>query len=732
MFATKGGAVGGRPVLRAQQAPLALVFCLFLVAPTAEAAEAAEAAEEAQTLPPVLVTAERLPGVAERTPVSVGVVSKEEIERKGIYQLNDLVGVVAGVAVPNGYSNMPQAVGIRGVGVSQPAMAQAVGIYVDDVPLLRGYATALWDLPDVVRYEVLRGPQGTLYGQNSTAGAVKLVSADPDQIDSSWISAGLGNLGQREVRGLFAGHLQPGVSASLAFSHRAHDGFAYNAVRGEDINKLEATQFRTKLKVEMGSAARVTFAVDGLLDRSDTNTINFPLNHPDAAPRVSYTSSDAGAFERRAGGVSATFEWDMSPTTKLRSITAYRGYTDDPTVADWGGLEVTRYAISQQVRQRTFSQEVQLLHRGATVDVVAGALLLRDRFDFNRHSTAFPVTASSPSYSKARTNQEMDDVGLYAQGHFRWTERLAATAGLRAYRTKQEASNAFWRTDAQFVPTQQVYDAPSLHTSESGLLPRIGLDFTFSPTTFAYASIAKGEKFAGFNRAAESALSAQMPAHPEKVTTYEVGAKLRSQPHRFSLRAAAFYNDYEDYLASLNNTTINGVVVPDAVFLNAGKARTYGLDLEAELGFTRALSATASVEWLKSKFRDFANPTGGTTSDYTGHELPYAPRWSAALGLKSRFAARGGSVGGDVWLQFVDRQYVDAANTEALRVPRQTYVNLALVYTQDNGPWQVSFRVRNATDRTYALARNRIPFLGIDTAYYNAPRTFMLNVRYEL
>jgi iron complex outermembrane recepter protein len=726
MFATKDGFLGGRPDVRQRQVPLALATCLILVT------AAARAADEAQTLPPVLVTAERMPGVAEKTPVSMGVVSKEDIERKGIFQLNDLVGVVAGVSVPNGYSNMPQAVGIRGVGVSQPAMAQAVGIYLDDVPLLRGYGTALWDLPDVVRFEVLRGPQGTLYGQSSTAGAVKLVSADPDQIDGSWISAGIGNLGQREVRGLFAGRLQPGVSASLAMSHRANDGFAYNATRGKDINKLEATQFRSKLKLELGSAARVTFAVDGLLDRSDTNTINYPLNHPAAAPRVSYTSSDAGAFERKAGGVSATAEWDLGTATTLRSITAYRGYTDDPTVADWGGLETTRYALSQQVRQRTFSQELQLTHRGDSADLVTGALLLRDRFYFNRYTTSFPLAATTPSYSHAKTNQEMEDIGVYAQGHFRWTERLAATAGLRAYRTQQDAANTFWRTDAQFVPTQLVYDAPSLRTSESGLLPRIGLDYTLSPTTFTYASIAKGEKFAGFNRAAESALSAQVAAHPEKVTTYEVGTKLRSSPDRFSLSAAVFYNDYQDYLASLTNTTVNGTLVPDNVFLNAGKARTWGLDLEAQQGFTPWLSATASVEWLKSQFRDFANPTGAAASNYTGHELPYAPRWSAALGLKSHLTAPGGSVSADSWLQFIDRQYVDAANTEALRVPRQTYLNLALVYTQDNGPWQISFRVRNATDRTYALARNRIPPLGIDAAYYNAPRTFMLNVRYEL
>jgi iron complex outermembrane receptor protein len=689
-------------------------------------------AEIGQSLPPVLVTAERLPGPADKMPVSVAVIVQEDIEKKGIFQLNDLVGIVAGMAVPNGYSNMPQTVGLRGVGVSQPAMAQAVGIYVDEVPLLRGYATALWDLPDVVRYEVLRGPQGTLYGQSSTAGAVKLVSADPDQIAGSWVSLGAGNLGQREARGLFAGKLRPDLSASLAISRRTNGGFAYNATLNEDINKLDVTQFRAKVKVVAGAAAHITFAVDGLLDRSDTNTINYPLNHVGAAPRVSFTGSDAGAFRRKAGGASATAEWDVATSTRLRSITAYRGYTDDPTVAEWSGLEVSRYTLSQQVRQRTFSQELQLVRRGRDLDLVAGVMLLNDRFYFNRYVASFPVAAQSPGYTQALTNQQTQDTGVYAQGHWRLTEQLSATLGLRAYRTKQKAANAFWRTNAQFLPTQQVYNAPDLHTRESGLLPRLGLDYTISSSTLAYASVARGEKFAGFNRAAESLTSAGVAAHPEKVTTYEAGVKLRSTPQRLNLSAAVFYNDFKDYLASLNNTTVNGVLVTDSVFLNAARARTYGLDLEAEQGLTSAISATGSLEWLRSSFRSFVNPTGAAASDFTGHELPYAPRWSAALGLKGRAGVAAGLLTADAWLQFIDRQFVDAANNAALRVPKQTYANFALSYAPDGAPWQVSLRVRNASDRTYALAHNRIPPLGIDAAYYNTPRTIMANLRYEL
>ena len=266
----------------------------------------------------------------------------------------------------------------------------------------------------------------------------------------------------------------------------------------------------------------------------------------------------------------------------------------------------------------------------------------------------------------------MSDLGLYAQGHYRFSQTLAATLGLRAYRTTQDAANAFWRTNAQFVPTQQVYDAPALHTRASGVLPRLGLDWTVSPSVFAYASVAQGEKFAGFNRAAESLNSARVAAQPEKVTTYEIGAKLNAAPQRLRASVAAFYNDYKDYLVSLNGATINGVLVTDSVFLNTGKARTYGMDLEAEQGLSRGISLTGSIEWLSTKFLDFANPSGAAASDFTGHRLPNAPRWSAAFGVKGRFGAPGGSVTGDAWVQYVDPQFIDVANTAALQVPSQT------------------------------------------------------------
>ena len=687
---------------------------------------------DTDTLPPVVVTAQRVPAPAGKTPLSIGVVSQDDIEAKGVYQLNDLVGLIAGVTVPNGYSNMPQAVGIRGVGVSNPAMTQAVGIYVDDVPLLRGYATALWDLPDMQRIEILRGPQGTLYGQNSTAGAVKLVSADPDQITGSWINVGLGNLGQRELRGLFAGKVNEQASASLAVSHRSNDGFGYNATRHEDVNKLDANQFRGKLKLALSPSVRVVLAIDGLVDHSDTNTINFALNHADAAPRVTFTSGDAGAFRREAGGATSTLEWDLAPNTKLRSITAYRGYTDDPTVADWGGLEVQRYGLSQRVVQRTFSQELQYSRKEANWDLVTGVLVVRDRFAFDRNTTSFPLAATAATHTIAHTVQQTDDLGVYAQGRLRLSEHAGATLGLRAYRTRQAAANAFWQADANFVPTQQVYNVTGLHARASGVLPRLGVDYDGWHDVFLYASVARGEKFAGYNRAAESLLSAQVAPQPEKVTSYEIGAKASPRGTGLRVSAAAFYNDYRDYLASLSKSTVNGQYIVDSVFQNAAKARTYGLDFEAEQAIGGVLSATLSAEWLKTRFVTFLNPTGAAASNYSGHELPNAPQWSAGLGVRGRTGLLGGQLTGDAWVQYIDPVFADAANTPGLRAPSQVYLNFSASYAQDRGPWSVSVRVRNAANRTYILAHNQIPPLGVDAAYYNAPRTVVFGVRYEL
>ncbi len=687
----------------------------------------------AEPMPEVIVTAERVSALARTTPVSVGVIGRREIESKGIMDLHDIVGVVAGVAVPNGFSNQPQAVAIRGVGASLPAMSQAVGIYLDDVPLIRGYATGLWDLPDIDRIEVLRGPQGTLYGQNSSAGAVRFISRDPSAATEAWLSAAAGNYGALETRGYLNGPLDKGaLTGSLAFSRRTNDGFAYNATLGRDANKLDVTQFRAKLRWAGSGGREAVLAIDGAEDRSDANTANFPLNHPNAAPRVAFNADNTGTFKRDSGGLAFKYSSPMSDRVVFRSITALRLYRDDPTVVDFGGLEVQRFAISQVVAQKAFSQEFQLQGKQEKLSWTAGLMLVRDRFDFDRFSSVAPLAAPAPVYSEANTHLDTTDVGVYGQARYALGSQTGLTAGLRAYHTKQTGSNQFWRTAASRTRTAQVYAAPDLSSSASGVLPKLGIDHQLNPDTFLYASVAQGAKFGGFNRAAESLASAQMATSPEKVTTYEAGAKRNMAAGRISANVALFYNDYRDYLAALNNTRINGVQVNDSVLVNAGAAKTYGADVELAAKLGEHTRWTMSLEALRSRFIEFANPTGAAASNFVGKELPNAPQLTVGTSIYHvRPLANGGALALDLSAQYLSHSYSDVANTALIAVPNQLYFNLALSYRPAQGHWSFMLRAKNLADKSYPLLRSQVAPLGLDSAYYNPPRTVLMTARYD-
>jgi iron complex outermembrane receptor protein len=688
--------------------------------------------DAAAAIPEVIVSAERTDTLERTTPVSIGVVERGEIERKGIADLHDLVGVVAGVAVPNGFSNMPQAVAIRGIGASNAAMSQAVGIYIDDVPLLRGYATGLWDLPDIERIEVLRGPQGTLYGQNSTGGAVRFVTRDPSAESAAWLAGGAGNVGTLEARGYVNGALNERWTASLAFSRRTNDGFAYNATRHTRVNNLDVAQFQAKLRYAPRPGLDAILAVDGAEDRSDANTTNYPLNHPNAAPRVTYTNALRGAFLRDAGGLSLRISDDLGGGLTLRSISAVRRYRDDPTVVDYGGLEVQRFGISQRVSQTAVSQEVQLQSAGPRFAWTSGVMVVRDRFDFDRLSAVTPPTAPAAAYSQAVTHLETADAGIYGQGRYRLAPDTGLTVGARAYRTRQTGSNGFWRTTAQGRRTNVVYTAPDLETGSSGVLPRLGIDRQFGAATFAYAGVAEGAKFGGFNRAAESLPSAQLATRPEKVRTWELGAKLRPAGGKVTANAALFYNDYRDYLASMSGLRIDGVQVNDAVMINAGKAHSYGIDLELAAQIAAHTRWTVTVEALGSRIDAFANPAGTATGNVVGHRLPNAAPLSTGTSVRHQEPLAGGAtLALELSAIYLRSQFLDVANNPLTRVPAQAYLNGDVAWRSPGRHWTVSVRGKNLAGKSYALLRQVVPPLGIDATYYNPPRTILLTVRHD-
>jgi iron complex outermembrane receptor protein len=241
-----------------------------------------------------------------------------------------------------------------------------------------------------------------------------------------------------------------------------------------------------------------------------------------------------------------------------------------------------------------------------------------------------------------------------------------------------------------------------------------------------------GQKFGGFNRATASERASTYAAHPEKVSTWEVGSKSRLAGGRVTADVALFLNKYSDYLAALQNTVIDGVLVPDQVLVNAGKARTYGADIDLAAKLAEHTDLSLALELLRSRIDEFENPTGAAVSDYVGHELPYASRLSLSTSFEHvQPLPDGSALDFTAALQHLSRQYADVQNTALTAIGPQTYLNLGAAWMTPERHWTFSLRVRNATNRTYVVLRTMIPSVDVDAANYNAPRTFLATVRHD-
>ena len=699
-----------------------------------EASAAGEAAAaEDSGLGEIIVTAERREADVQTVPLSIGVLDSALLGRVGFTHLMDVDKVVAGVTFFRGAANQQASVIIRGVGTTNQGYTQAVGIYIDDVPLIRSVAAGQWDLPDIERIEVLRGPQGTLYGQNSTAGAIKIVSRDPGQAPEGWVSVGVGNYKAFESRAYVSAPIAKDLlAASLAVTHRWREGFGENPATGERISGTDLTQARIKLKLTPADGLEAVFAADGLIDRSDNGTNGTPLNLAGVRPRDKYYRVDLTSSRLLRGGLSLKVSADLSDDITLRSITGYRGYEHDPDPMDLGGLPVIGYEWDQRIRQTVFSQELQLLGEIGRLTYTLGALYIGEDWFNDNKGTQYLTASSTVARRQALTQYDTDDIGLYAQLDYDLTDKLRLSAGARYYRTSQRYTASAYTLDADYNQVAQIFSVSNLKKVSDGITPRLSLNYQWTPDIFSYASYTQGAKFGGFNRSATSLVTASVAADPETVSAYEIGLKTRGLDGRLQVNVSAFYNDFRDYLAVVANPTINGQFIIGSVLANAAKAHTYGGELEIRTRPVSALSLDFSFSYLKTRFDEFLNPSGAAAGDYEGNRLPFAPEFTAAV-LASYAIPLGerSELNLNASYQYTSNQFVDHTSNPLTLIPERHLVDAGIEYREIDGPWSANIRVRNLFDKDYAVLKTSIPAYGVYSAAFNEPRTILATVRYS-
>jgi len=723
----------------------------------------------------VVVTATRQSTRLQQTPVAVTVVSASQIAAENLVTARDLAGQTPGVLIErSGITPLTETYFIRGIGDSDPIFDPNVAQYVDDVYLPRAI-NGMTDLTDIERVEVLRGPQGTLFGENADAGAIRYITRNPTDATHLDIDVAGGSYATLDTHAYLAGALIPGVlDGSLAYAHDQHDGFSYDPTIHQRVNDQDTNGFRAKLLAKITPDLTALLTVDGTLDRSAAayyaperpiigGTLKQPIYGP-FNPDYSY-ASQTPKNDSWSAGVSLKVSYTLSPNLTLNSITAFRGFAQDPVNYNNDGQPLVPYSAANPTlvsisdnfivyREHETTQEFQLLGKYDRFDFTSGFYFLNEDFSSNRIGYVVSPTAATaaPAYPEDQIGDtDTTNYAVYAQADYHFTDKLTGTLGGRY--TIEHRSFAFQGVYDSFSGTPLPV-TPGAPTSTPGgyaaannftydgdktwysFTPKYGLSYQFTRGVFLYGSISKGFDAGGFNNRASS-LATALPYNQENVTTYEAGLKTDWLEHRLRLNGTVFYNAYKGLqeTAAVISPVTNGLV---SVRSNAGSAHTEGVEFESGYTPIDGLTFTANASYLKTRFDSFPNAgtsvVNGQTQvvGATGNQLPFSPHWQlfGAASWRLPLPIPGETrIGADV--SYESSYFSDVFNYVQGRVPPQTFIDSFVSYKPTGGHWTLSLTAKNLAN---LLAYQSITWGGTPNLWegpVSPPRTIIFKVAYS-
>ncbi|HEY5809333.1 MAG TPA: TonB-dependent receptor [Povalibacter sp.] len=678
-----------------------LVVTLGATVSTPSHAEATEAGASAgKTLESIVVTARRREEQVQDVPLAISVVNSATLENTGTFNVGKLSQLQPSIQF---YSSNPRnsAANIRGLGapfgLTNDGIEQGVGIYIDQVYYARS-ATATFDFLDVDQIEILRGPQGTLYGKNTTSGAINVTSRKPTFTPEAQAEITYGNYDFQQGKASISG---PIIADTLAFrlgtSYTERDGTIRNAFTGKDINEQDNLGFKGQLLWLPTDNLSVTFSAD--YTRSDPlgfgqvyvreGSTQRPLNRQyaalaaasgnyqvpstDPSDRVTDLDTDLAAKQVFGGG-SALLEWDVGPG-KFTSVSAYRKWDWVPSNdRDFIGLPITTISANPS-QQRQWSQEFRYAASGEKIDYVVGLYGFYQTVDTNGLQEQGPL-ASRWLLSGANANNPAildglraeNDIGLKntsaaAFGQLTWhvTDNLRLQPGLRVNYDKKDGkyiatvTNA---TDTPLTPPQLGVLAPQSYqpkfddTNVSG-------DFTVSydvaDNVLAYGTYARSFKSGGINLsglpldANNQPITAVETVKPETVNHYEAGLKTQWLDNRLTANVAAFWTEIEDYQATVTNSQAN---VIRGYLANAEGIRVRGVELDLSLRPIDGLNLYANGAFNDHEYTSF--PDAPCPPELSGGPAASAANPASAPGTPGGFSPPSCDISGQ-WLPGISR-----------------------------------------------------------------------------
>jgi len=721
-------------------------------APAAFAQANEDEGDEVLMIEEVIVTAQRREQTLQEVPMSISAFTGADLAALQADNLDSIQGAVPNLNLVQGrgYSSNVNAF-IRGVG--QPDALQsfdpAVGVYIDDVYIAR-IQGALFKLYDIERIEVLRGPQGTLYGKNTPGGAIRLITRTPGQDFEAEAGALIGNYGRWSAKGYLSGAVSDNFAMSLSVLRDQRDGFVTDPLDGREYNDADTTVARVKGNWDVSDDVNVTFSVDYTtedtrltLGRSEVllYSLNYsadfseisivprslpPVGEWDFKTSTSMTDRPSQKLDNYGGNV--TVAWDISDDVTMKSITAYRkldstAYIDiDATTLELGDVLV-------DIDQKQFSQEFQFLGNiGDDIDWVGGLYYFREQVPSHQEAYAddFLQYIGIPISFLRTIDDDLDTKSYAAFGQIDWrfADRWSLGVGLRY--TLEEKD--YFRTTSTFSDILGVADPAFAFTDSddwSAWTPSVTLDYQMTDQVRFYGRIAEGFKSGGFNGRANSAADVST-FDPETVWTAEIGAKTVMAGGRFMANYALFYSKYDDFQARVS--VGDGIDFRFPV-LNAARLDIQGAEFEATWIPIDPLSLSTQIGYLDSEY----GGGGFTGSDGVADEPAFSPEWTMRFaGTWTQNLSNGSNLMFTAAANYRDAMWLSVENTPALTEGDYWLLDAMVSWVSEDGKWTVSGGMKNITDEVYRVEGQEFRSVGgIQTAYYGNPQTWTISVDYR-
>ena len=687
----------------------------------------------------VTVTAQKREQSLQEVPVAVSAIGEAQLMENGISDMTELQKMSPNTTlqVSRG-TNSTLTAFIRGIGQQDPLWGYepGVGIYIDDVYIARPQG-AVMDVFDVERIEVLRGPQGTLYGKNTIGGAVKYVTKKMTGDTEISIGSALGSYNQRDLKLKASTGLTENLNIGAAIASFNRDGFGENVITGEDQYNKDILAARVSLEYSPTEALFFRFAADKTTDKSASkhgHRFDPGVNGEPVLDSVYDTESNLPSDNLvETSGMSFTAEWQLSDSVTVKSVTASREGESD-TVIDFDSVNTPSFDVPAIYDDEQFTQEFQLIWQGENADLVSGIYYYDGTASGAYDAVLAPISVA--------VNGSVDTQSLSAYAHYNWqfADQWNLNLGGRYTKDDKEAdvynaviaglgsdfSHDKYYADSAAPIVAAVRTDYTNSDSWGEFTPRVGIDYQLSNDAMLYATYSTGFKSGGFDmRGVETANPLTREGYaPETVDTMEFGWKLDLLANRLRLNGALFRADYTDMQLTTQRLLDDGTTAGDV--LNAGKSRIQGIELEASLALTDNLSANANLGWVDAEFIEFMS--GGENIADT-RDMQNTPDTTAMIQLNWSLPVAGGEM-----VIVPSASY--RSDTQIFETPSildqegYTLVDLTATYYSPDGNWNLGLQGKNLTDTAYRIAGYDFG-PSLQTGFYGAPRTIALTGSYN-